>query len=309
MGVFLMMPWRVAMTRLWPFSKLGMVMTASTRSPGSTWTPSRLMIGMPFGLPAGVRDGVDLRAEHAAAVGEEQRPVVRVGDQQVRERVLLDRARADDALAAARLAAVRGQRLALDVAAARDRDHDVLVGDQVLVGQLAVGVVLRCACGARRRTCRPARVSSSLMMRQDARRVGQDVLELGDQLDRGEVLVLDLLALERGQAAQLHLEDGVGLDLGQLEAADQVLRAPSRRRPIRGWSDDRVEVVERDLEAFEDVRPVARLAEVELGAPADDLAAPVDVVLEDRLERQRLRLAVDQRQHVHVEGELQRACA
>jgi hypothetical protein len=29
--------------------------------------------------------------------------------------------------------------------------------------------------------------------------------------------------------------------------------------------DDRVEVVERDLEALEDVRPVARLAEVELG--------------------------------------------
>ena len=92
----------------------------------------------------------------------------------------------------------------------------------------------------------------------------------------------------------------------------------SSKRPIRllrarldvgrlaDGRDDRVEVVERDLETFEDVRPVARLAEVELGAPADDLAAPVDVVLEDRLERQRLGLAVDQRQHVHVEGELQR---
>ena len=44
--------------------------------------------------------------------------------------------------------------------------------------------------------------------------------------------------------------------------------------------DHRVEVVEGDLEALEDVGPGARLAEVELGPPADDLAPMVDVVLE-----------------------------
>ena len=38
------------MTRLWPFSKFGMVMTASTFSPESTWTPSRLMMGMPLAV-------------------------------------------------------------------------------------------------------------------------------------------------------------------------------------------------------------------------------------------------------------------
>ncbi len=43
-----------------------------------------------LGLAAGVRDGVDLGAEDAAAVGEEQRPVVGVGDEQVLDRVLLD---------------------------------------------------------------------------------------------------------------------------------------------------------------------------------------------------------------------------
>ena len=70
--------------------------------------------------------------------------------------------------------------------------------------------------------------------------------------------------------------------------------------------DDRVEVVERDLEALEDVGPGARLAEVELGAAPDDLAPVLDVVLEHRLERQRLGLAVDEREHVHVERRLQR---
>ena len=70
--------------------------------------------------------------------------------------------------------------------------------------------------------------------------------------------------------------------------------------------DHRVEVIEGDLEALEDVRPIARLAQVELGPPANDLAPPVDVVLQDLLERQRLRLAVDEGEHVHVEGQLQR---
>ena len=70
--------------------------------------------------------------------------------------------------------------------------------------------------------------------------------------------------------------------------------------------DDRVEVVEGDLEALEDVRPGARLAEVELGPAPDDLAPVLEVVDEHASQRQRLRLAVDERQHVHVERELHR---
>ena len=80
-----------------------------------------------------------------------------------------------------------------------------------------------------------------------------------------------------------------------VEARHQVAAGVVDVGRLADGADDRVEVVERDLQAFEDVRPVARLLEVELGAPANDLAAPVDVVLQDRLERQRLRLAVDQR--------------
>ncbi len=60
-----------------------------------------------------------LALEHAATVGEEQRPVVGVGDEEVLDRVLLAGHVADDALAAAMLATVRRDRLALDVAAAR----------------------------------------------------------------------------------------------------------------------------------------------------------------------------------------------
>ena len=144
------------------------------------------------------------------------------------------------------------------------------------------------------------------MIVEHARRVGEDVLELGDELDDREVLVLDLLALERGEAGEAHVEDGLGLQLGQVEARHEVVPGDVDVGRLADRLDDRVEVVEGDLEALEDVRPRARLAEVELGPPADDLAAMVDVVLEHAAQRQRLRLAVDERQHVHVERELHR---
>ena len=188
-----------------------------------------------LGLAARVRDGVDLGAEDAAAVREEQRPVVGVRDEQVLDRVLLARDVPDDALAAAVLAAVRVDRLALDVATAGDRDDDVLVGDEVLVGHLAARVV---------RDLRPA-LAGVLALQldelvaddaHDAGRVGEDVLELGDELDDREVLVLDLLALERGQAGQPHVEDGLGLQLGQVEPLHEVRRGRHRRRPTRGSS-------------------------------------------------------------------------
>ena len=116
------------------------------------------------------------------------------------------------------------------------------------------------------------------MIAEHAGRVGEDVLELGDELDDRQVLVLDLLALEGGQAGQPHVEDGLGLELGQVEALHQVVAGDVDVGRLADRLDDRVEVVEGDLEALEDVRPGARLAEVELGAAADDLAAVVDVV-------------------------------
>jgi hypothetical protein len=112
----------------------------------------------------------------------------------------------------------------------------------------------------------------------DAGRVGEDVLELGDELDDREVLVLDLLALEGGQAGQPHVEDGLRLELGQVEAAHQVGPGVVDLGRLADGLDDRVEVVEGDLEALEDVRPGARLAEVELGPAPDDLAPMVEVV-------------------------------
>ena len=61
-----------------------------------------------------------------------------------------------------------------------------------------------------------------------ALRVGDDRLEFGDhELELG-VAVLDLLAFQGGQAAQLHVEDGAGLEIVDVAAVPSGPRVPRR---------------------------------------------------------------------------------
>src|SRR5213078_4526826 len=115
--------------------------------------------------------------------------------------VLLAGQHGELAAAAPSLAAERPDLLALDVAALREGDDHVLRRDQVLVGQLAVGVRL---------DARLALVAvltlelAELVLDDDEHlaRVGEEVLELGNEPDHRLVLVLDLLAFEGGEPAK-----------------------------------------------------------------------------------------------------------
>jgi len=74
------------------------------------------------------------------------------------------------------------------------------------------------------------------------------------------VLVFDLLAFEGGQPGESHVQDGLSCDLGQAEARDQVVAGGLDVGRLPDGSDHLVEVVEGDLEAFQDVRPSASLS-------------------------------------------------
>ena len=60
-----------------------------------------------------------------------------------------------------------------------------------------------------------------------ARRLGQDVAEVVDHRLQLVVVLDDLLPLQGGQAAQLHVEDRRGLHLVDLEQLHQAVRASS----------------------------------------------------------------------------------
>ena len=90
------------------------------------------------GVAAGVGQLVGLGPVDPALVGEEQQPVVGRRDEEVVDDVVAAQLRAAHALAAAPLRAVVVDLGALGVAAAGDRDDDVLLGDEVLDRHVAV---------------------------------------------------------------------------------------------------------------------------------------------------------------------------
>ncbi len=196
---------------------------------------------------------------HPALGGEEQQPVVGGADEEVLDDVFLLELRALDALAAALLRPVQIGPGPLGVAGLGDRDDHVLAGDEVLVGDVAVGgddpgaavvAVLLDDLG-------------QLVLDDLTLPLGllEDVLEIGDlALDLGQ-LVDDLLALERGQATQLHREDRVGLDLVDGEQVHQAGACDVDGLRRTDERDDLVEGVEGLDQAAQDVGPLLGLAQ------------------------------------------------
>ena len=128
-------------------------------------------------------------------------------------------------------------------------------------------------------------------------------------LDRGAHLLqlgLQLLDLEAGELGEPHVEDRLGLPLGQPEPLPQPGVGLGRVVRAADDLDHLVDVVDGDLEAFEDVLALLRRVEVELRPPDDDLVAVLDVVLEQLLQVHDLRRALVERQHDHAEGGLHR---
>jgi len=106
--------------------------------------------------------------------------------------------------------------------------------------------------------------------------------------------------------ARRRVDDRLRLDLGEGEA-----RLELRPRFVRVGGgaderDDRVDVVERDDVALEDVRAALGLVQLVLRAADDDLALEVEVVPDELEQRERLRHAVDERDGVVAECRLQR---
>ena len=173
-------------------------------------------------------------------------------------RILFTGGHAAHTLPAAKLLTVCGEWLTLDVAATTDRDHHIFVGDEVFVGHFARGVLCN-ACAA---------LIAELLLELgvlggddlgDALRAGEDVFKLLDQREHFQVLVFNLLALKCGEPGEAHVQDRLCLQLAQLELGHQLF---ARNVNICGGADgldDGIKVVQRNLQAFQDVRALLRL--------------------------------------------------
>ena len=200
----------------------------------------------------------DLHPIDAAEVGEEEQLVVHLGNEDLGGLVLVLGAAGLDPDPAAALGAVGLQGGALDEAGGGHSDHHGLVVDQVL-GVKALGE------GGDHRA--PG-VAELLLHRQELvldhppepALVLEDGLEVGDLLLQLPVLGLEAFALEPHQALQAHVEDGLGLDLGQGKAGHQ---PPAGLGSVLGGADqgdDLVDVVEGDQQPLEHVGPLLGLS-------------------------------------------------
>ncbi len=125
----------------------------------------------------------------------------------------------------------------------------------------------------------------------------EQLLQGADQGDQLTVFVLKLAAFERGQAAQLHVEDRLRLDLGKLELTHQALLGSVNGLRGADQGDDFVKHVERAQQALHDVRAGLRLLQLEFAAAEDHLLTVFEEVHQHALEAQQPRFAVHQRQH------------
>ena len=244
------------------------------------------------------RQFISAGRENATAVREHKQEVVRVGDAEVRRDVVfLRHALTLDALAAAMLRPVSGERDPLQVPVCAQRDHDRFVRLGILASPLAqfLGVHHRAAVVAE-----PALQVQGLLADDGVHlfRRGQQFFQARDERHELLVFVLDLLSFERGQSPELHVQDGLGLYLGQVELRHQ---ARTGRFDIGGSpyeGDHPVQVIERCSQTLKDVKPGARFTEIKLGAAHYDLAAELDEVPERFLEGEHAWHAVEDRQHV-----------
>ena len=165
---------------------------------------------------------------------------MRGAHEQVLDEVAVLHVHPGDPASAALLLAVGGQRQRLDVAGLGDRDHHLLVGDQVLDVDLVLGVGdLRAPLVAE-----ALRDLRELLLddRQHAGLVAEDRAQLGDPLGDVGVLLLDPVGLERRQLGEAQVEDRGGLDVAQLEARDQLLARCVAVARAADQLDDRVEI-------------------------------------------------------------------
>ena len=224
--------------------------------------------------------------------------------EEVGQEVAVARAHAETALAAPPLRPVLGDRGPLDVAGVAHGDGHVLFRDQVLDAQLARVVHdLGAPFVAVLVPHLPQLVDHDV---HQQRLAAEDLAQAPDDLQQLGQLVEHLLPLEPGQALELHVEDGLGLDAAQLEPLDEPLAGLGGAAGAPDEGDHRVEVVEGDLQPLEDVGAGLRLAQLVLGAPADDVVPERDEPLDEIEQAEDAGASVDDGQHDHAERGLQR---
>src|SRR5262249_14107278 len=154
-------------------------------------------------------------------VGEDHQVSMSRSNEQVLDKIVVLRRRAEPTFAASSLTRIRRDRRSLYVAGFCDGDRDVLVFDQVLNSEFNISID----------NDGTTLVAELLLHLDELVRdhlpehalIRKNVLELGNVFDDLFVLFEDLLSLKRRQSAKLQVEDRLCLYISKSKTADHFL--------------------------------------------------------------------------------------
>ena len=105
---------------------------------------------------------------------------------------------------------------------------------------------------------------------------------------------MQLVDTQASQLTQTHVDDGLRLELVQVEALFQVALGVAGGLAVSNNVYHLVNVVDGDDQTLQDMGTLAGLAQVVLGAADGDIMAVLDEVLDALLEREQTGTALDQ---------------
>ena len=124
--------------------------------------------------------------------------------------------------------------------------------------------------------------------------VVEDFLQVGNELHQVVVLLMQLVDTQASQLTQAHVDDGLRLELVQVEALFQVALGVAGGLAVSNNVYHLVNVVDGDDQTLQDMGTLAGLAQVVLGAADGDIMAVLDEVLDALLEREQTGTSLDQ---------------
>ena len=235
--------------------------------------------------------------------GEEVEVMVRVGDADRGNAVVLLHGRPLAPLAAAPLERVALQVLPLQEPILRQGDHDVALRDQVLVGRLLIVVDnLRAAV--------VAKLLAQLLqfVVDDAVQhpvVAEDAVVGCDVRQKLFQFLVQFLALKAGEALKAHLQNGLGLGLGEAQLRDQPLLGLLSGLGGADELNDLLDDVKGLHQPFDDMFAGLGLTKAELRPAAHHLAAVVQEEAQQPRNGQHAGVLVVQRQVDDAKGGLE----
>ena len=127
-------------------------------------------------------------------------------------------------------------------------------------------------------------------------------MEIGNGSFQFLIFFQQLFPFQTSQAGQAHIQNGLGLLVGELEALHQGLLGGGGVRAVADDVHDLVDIVQSFEQALQNVGAGQGLIQIVFGAAGDHVLLVQDVIIQRVPQGQHLGLPVHQGQHDHAEG-------